>query len=55
MNRKRVRLLVEVDLDPVPGWGHDPVDWEAWLQNVLPDHYHGTAELLPDDAEVFVP
>jgi hypothetical protein len=43
--RKRARLVVEVDLDPVPGWGHSVDDWQRHLQRHLNDaagHYHPT-------------
>jgi len=43
--RRRVRLIVEADLDPVPGWGHGPDDWQRHLQRHLDDaagHYHPT-------------
>lgn len=33
--RKKARLVVEVDLDPVAGWGNDPEDWRAMLQHYL--------------------
>ena len=43
--RKRARLVVEVDLDPVLGWGHSVDDWQRDLQRHLDDaagHYHPT-------------
>jgi hypothetical protein len=42
---KRVTLLVEVNLDPVPGWGNSAEDFRAYLQRNLDDgigHYHPT-------------
>ena len=39
---RRVRLVVEVNLDPVPGWGNDPEDYRALTQRLLDDsipHY----------------
>jgi hypothetical protein len=41
--RKRVRLIVEVDLDPVPGWGNCAEDWQQVLTYQLQSiagHYH---------------
>lgn len=49
MARRRVQILVEMDLDPVPGAYHEPEDA---LERVLRDlewrtpHYHPTAELV---------
>lgn len=43
--RKRVALVVEVDLDPVPGWGNTAEDFRAYLQRNLDDgigHYNPT-------------
>jgi hypothetical protein len=42
---KRVRLTVEVNLDPVPGWGNTAEDFRAYVQRTLDDgigHYHPT-------------
>lgn len=33
--RSRVRLIVEVDLDPVPGFGHEPESWRLALERRL--------------------
>jgi len=44
----RVRLVVEVDLDPVPGWGNDPEDYRALTQRLLDDaigHYKPTVTI----------
>ena len=43
--RGRVRLVVEADLDPVPGWGDCPEDWRLMVERMLIDaagHYHPT-------------
>lgn len=32
MKRERITILVEVDTDPVPGWGHDPDDYVKHIQ-----------------------
>lgn len=45
LRRKRTRLIVEVDLDPVPGWGNTPEDYRALTQRLLDDaidHYNPT-------------
>jgi len=45
MNRPKSRLVVEIDLDPVPGWGNSPEDHRALVQRLLNDavpHYHPT-------------
>lgn len=42
---KRVALLVEVNLDPVPGWGNTADDFRAGIQRLLDDsigHYNPT-------------
>lgn len=39
----RVQILVEVDLDPVMGWGHEVQDYVDWIQHDLTSripHYH---------------
>lgn len=41
--RERVKLTVEVDLDPVPGWGNCAEDWQKMITRTLDDmagHYH---------------
>lgn len=41
--KRKVRLTVEANLDPVPGWGDNPDDWQALVQRLLDDsvgHYH---------------
>jgi hypothetical protein len=44
----RIRLVVEVNLDPVPGWGNDPEDYRALTQRLLDDaigHYKPTVTI----------
>jgi len=41
--KTRISLTVEVDLDPVPGWGNVAEDYRALTQRLLDDaigHYH---------------
>ena len=48
MKRERVTILVEVDLDPVPGWGNDPKDWVEMIQRNLDarvSHYNPVVKL----------
>lgn len=43
--RRRSRLIVEIDLDPVPGWGHTEDDHVALLAQILRNavpHYSPT-------------
>ena len=50
MIRQRSRLLVEIDLDPVPGWGNAAEDHRALVQRLLDDavgHYNPTVEVAP--------
>lgn len=35
MNVERATLIVEVDLDPVPGFGHEAASWVPMLQGML--------------------
>lgn len=46
--RTRTRIFVEIDLDPVPGWGHNPTDHVQYVTDLLErsvPHYHPTVEL----------
>lgn len=46
--RRRSTLTVSIDLDPVPGWGHQAEDHRAWLQHYLDGaigHYHPSVEI----------
>lgn len=48
----RVVIQVEVNTDPVPGWGHDPEDFVIYIQKYLTDtipHYKPTAKLVPSE------
>jgi hypothetical protein len=50
-----VRLIVEADLDPVPGWGDTADDWQAFVQRHLSyavAHYNPTVEIAEDQAAV---
>jgi hypothetical protein len=52
--RQRAKLLVEVDLDPVPGWGHGVEDWQALLQRSLTQlapHYNPVVTVLSNEKE----
>lgn len=52
MKRQRVTLLVEIDLDPVSGWGDSPLDFESLVKRNLMDsvpHYHPKVRLLDLD------
>lgn len=59
MQRERITIKVEVDLDPVPGAFHTPEYWEEYLkQNIahdnniaFPSHYNPTFEI--DFAEFY--
>lgn len=45
---KRVTLTVEVNLDPVPGWGNTAEDFRVAIQRSLDDmmgHYHPTVTI----------
>lgn len=48
MQRERIKLIVEVDCDPVPGWGNDPQDYvkhiERLLEQTIP-HYNPVVTL----------
>lgn len=48
LTRRRSRLVVEIDLDPVPGWGNGPDDHVALLTRLLHNsvpHYNPTVEV----------
>lgn len=47
--RASIVVVVEVDLDPVPGWGNDPQDFADAIQRHLDDScpwYHPKARVL---------
>lgn len=47
-NKERSRLVVEIDIDPVPGWGDNTEDHRALVQRLLDDavgHYNPTVEV----------
>lgn len=51
MDRKRIKILVEVDLDPVPGLFNKPEDWVKFIRRDLEDntgHYNPTVKLLDE-------
>jgi hypothetical protein len=35
MNKTRIKIEVEVNLDPIPGWGHRPSDYVEHIQRLL--------------------
>jgi hypothetical protein len=45
----RIKIEVEVNTDPVPGWGYDPQDYveliRRQLDNTIP-HYNPTVRLV---------
>ena len=51
---RRVRLTVDIDLDMVPGFGHEAGDWQAWLQVYLDrtvGHYCPEVQVDPGTIE----
>lgn len=55
MSGRRVSLLVEVDLDPIPGFGATTESWRAWLQGMLvraAGHYRPAVTAAPSVAEL---
>ena len=49
MKRKQSVLQVEILLDPIPGWGHEPEDHPSWLRKYLEGvvpHYNPKVTLL---------
>lgn len=50
----RIKILVEVNTDPVPGWGNDPNDYVKHLQRLLDQtipHYNPVVTFMPIDDE----
>lgn len=50
-SRRRSRLVVEIDLDPVPGWGSTSCDHRNLLEQLLDQsvpHYNPTVEDVTD-------
>lgn len=48
MKRERSRLIVEIDLDPVPGWGNRPEDHLEYVRRILNGsipHYNPTVTI----------
>lgn len=46
--KRRVKIVVEVCLDPLPGWGHEPEDFAVMIQRNLDEsvpHYHPTVRV----------
>lgn len=39
MKKERIRIFVEVNLDPIPGWGHEPKDFVEHIQFTLNNAY----------------
>jgi hypothetical protein len=55
MERERIQILIEVDLDPIPGWGNNPNDYVRLLERLLADripHYNPVVMFLPTDDRV---
>lgn len=49
MQSSRVRFVVEMDLDLIPGWGHEPDDMEQLLNRAVCEripHYNPTVEYV---------
>ena len=46
--RVKITLAFEADLDMIPGWGHEPKDWVAYVENCLSgnQHYHPTTQIV---------
>lgn len=52
-SKKRSSLLVEIDIDPVPGWGDNAEDHRALVQRLLDDaigHYHPTVTINGEES-----
>ncbi len=49
MQRDKAIILVEVEMDPVPGWGNDHEDYVNHIQHLLDQtipHYHPIVTFL---------
>jgi hypothetical protein len=48
---KRIKIIVEVDTDGIPGWGYDPQDYvkliDKHLQQTIP-HYNPEVKLAEE-------
>lgn len=42
MQRERISITFEIDLDPIPGACHEPSYWKDWLVRTLPSWYNPT-------------
>lgn len=55
MTRNRIKILVEVDTDPLFGWGYEPEDYVKHLESLLGDtipHYNPVVTLMPTEDPV---
>jgi hypothetical protein len=43
---KRATIEIKINLDPVPGWNHEPEDMVKHLQESLPAWYHPEVKLV---------
>ncbi len=51
---KRIKIYVELNLDPVPGWGNKPEDFVVHTQRLLDNsipHYNPTVFLVDKKSE----
>lgn len=51
--KKRAKIMIEIDLDPVEGWGHEADDHvraiQQYLERTIP-HYNPTVSLIDNGA-----
>ena len=56
--RARIIIAVEVDLDAVPGWGHEATDWVNLIVEPInrQSHYNTSCEVLSieERAKIFI-
>ena len=53
MKGKRATIIVEVDLDQVPGWGYDPEDFAKLIRKNLEEtvpHYNPSVKVTELDS-----
>lgn len=55
---RKAQVTVTWNLDEVPGWNHDPLDFQLWLQKMLSDsmpHYNPVVTADSDHSEFVNP
>jgi hypothetical protein len=47
-----IKIEIEIQIDPIPGWGNKPEDFVEQIKATIPDYYLKSVKLVAPEVDV---